>query len=200
MQHFIDYIIKNWVETIGTIASIIYILLSIRQSIWCWSFGIISAIAYIFVFFSAKFYATMGLQFYYVGISIYGWFFWLHGNRDINVKELPVDRLSKKLSFILLIISIGLFLVFSFVLRNFTDSPIPYWDAFTTSLSIVATWMIAKKILEHWIIWIVVDIVLIGLYIYQGLNITAFLFVVYTIMAVVGFIQWKNSGKKSELT
>jgi len=193
MQQILDYFIANRVETLGTIASLIYLFLSIKQNIWCWSFGIISAIAYIIVFFTAKFYATMGLQFYYVGISIYGWYFWLHGNKSNGTKDLPVVRLSKKLSYILLLISICLFIVIAFVLNNFTDSPIPYWDAFTTSLSIIATWMIAKKILEHWIIWVVVDIVSIGLYINQALNITVFLFVVYTIMAVVGFIQWKKS-------
>ena len=96
---------------------------------------------------------------------------------------------------LLLLIVLLLFLAIGYLLDNYTDSPIPYWDAFTTAGSIVATWMLTKKIIEHWILWVVIDIVSLGLYLHRGLFPTAVLFAIYTTMAVVGYIQWRRSMK-----
>ncbi len=79
------------------------------------------------------------------------------------------------------------------ILDKFTDSPIPYWDAFTTAVSFTATWMLARKILEHWILWILVDAVSMGLYLYRGLYPTLVLFTIYTTMAAIGYFEWKKT-------
>ena len=138
----------------------------------------------------------MGLQVYYIGISIYGWYHWIFGKSiKGNNSELPIIRL--KLNDIV-IYSAGfvvLYLSLYFLLLNFTDSTIPSWDSLATALSLIATWMLAKKILENWIIWIVADAICIAISIYKDLYFTAALFAVYTAMAYVGYLNWKKSMK-----
>jgi len=180
------------IEILGVISSILYLCFSIRQNIFLWPMGMISALLYIFVFYHSKFYADMGLNGYYFIISIYGWWFWARGSRGKG-EDLPVTRIGWVLASVLFVITVVVFLAIGIILRKFTDSPIPYWDAFTTAASITATWMLARKILEHWILWIIIDAVSMGLYLYRGLYPTLFLFAVYTTMAVIGFIQWKRS-------
>lgn len=188
-----NWIIDNWIEIFGAIAGIAYIYLSIKENILLWPVGLVTTIVYIYVFFVSKFYADMSLQVYYVFISIYGWYFWLKGKKDYKNDSLQISKLTKKLTFILFVITFVLFVVISQILVNFTDSPVPYWDAFTTAASIVATWMLAKKYLEQWLVWVVVDIVSLILYFWKGLYPTVVLFGVYTIMAVVGYYQWRKT-------
>ena len=196
IQYFFDWAIRNWVEILGTVLGIIYIFLSIKQNIFTWLTGLLTSVLYIYVFFVSKFYADMALQVYYVWVSIYGWWLWARGvNTNKGHEELPVIRLKKKLAGVLAIISILLWIGIYFVLKYFTDSPVPVGDAFTTALSIVATWMLARKIIEHWIIWVVVDFISLILYIYKGLYPTSVMFVVYTIAAIWGYFEWKKQLK-----
>jgi nicotinamide mononucleotide transporter len=183
----------HWEEVCGTISGLAYLYFSIRQSIWTWPLGLLSSALYVYVFFVSKFYADMGLQFYYVIISIYGWYAWLHGNGNTNQDgELKVSRTSVILWVKLFIVNLLLYLGIAYILLHFTDSPVPYWDSFTTALSIVATWMLARKKLEHWLLWVIIDSVSLGLYIYKGLYATVILFFVYTVMAGVGFRAWRK--------
>ena len=191
-----SWLYANYFEIIGTITSLIYLYLSLRKNILCWLFGIISSSIYIYVFFQSGFYADMGLNVYYVLISIYGWIIWAKGNRAKDDKsKLLVSRISLNLALVLLLVTAIIFVIIAIILTNFTDSQIPYWDAFTTAGSIVATWMLARKSIEHWIIWIVVDLVSIGLYIYKDLHTTSVLFLVYTTIAIFGYIKWKKDLK-----
>jgi len=196
LQNIFIWVVDHYIELLGTIFGLLYILFSIKQNIWCWPLGLISSIIYVAVFFSAKFYADMGLQFYYVFISIYGWYHWIYGGKTQNNQQLDVTKTSLKLSLLLFVLNIILFIIISFILINFTDSDIPYWDAFTTAASIIATWMLAQKKIEHWIIWVIVDIISLGLYLYKGLYATVFLFAVYTVLAFIGYSQWKKDLRK----
>jgi nicotinamide mononucleotide transporter len=184
-----NWIVDNIIEIIGTIAGLIFLYLEIKQNKWLWPVGLITSVMYIYVFFVAKLYADMSLQFYYVFISIYGWIVWSKGGSQ---KELPVTRLSKELFLILFGASMLIYAVISYILVAYTDGSIPYWDAFTTALSIVATWMLARKILEQWLVWVIVNAVSLGLYIYKGLYPTSVLFFFYTVLALVGYVQWKK--------
>jgi len=190
----LNWLIENYIEILGTLLSIAYLLLSIRQNILLWPMGILSAALYVIVFFQAKFYADMGLNVYYLLISIYGWVTWASAKNKTGVK-MPVKKLRglhlilAALTIILLFAGIGL------ILDNFTDSPLPYWDSLTTSASVVATWMLTRKYIEHWILWVVIDLISMGLYIYKGLYPTAVLFMIYTIMALVGYRQWNRELK-----
>ncbi len=180
------------VEIIGAVTGLIYLYFSIRQNIWLWPWGIITSLIYVYVFFNAKFYADMSLQFYYLGISIYGWFFWRSVQRSDRKKLSSVVRASSVEWIVFVSVTILLTWVFGYGLDNFTDSPLPFWDAFTTAGSVVATWMLARKYLEHWLFWIVIDIVSLGTYIYKGLYPTVVLFSVYSAMAAIGYFQWKK--------
>lgn len=187
----------NYVEILGAVLGLIYIFLSIRQNIYLWPVGLLTSALYIYVFFESKFYADMALQVYYVGVSIYGWYYWMKGNPE-QKNELPVVYTPRKLWLPLTVVSVVLFLFIAFVLKKYTDSPIPCGDAFTTALSLTATWMLARKYLENWLIWIVVDLVSFMLYAAKGLWATVVLFVVYTGMAVVGYYQWKHAMERTK--
>jgi nicotinamide mononucleotide transporter len=188
----LSWIETHYVEVLGVIFSILYLYFSIRQNILLWPMGIASAVLYMVVFYQSKFYADMGLNGYYVVISVYGWVLWKRG-KEKQESGLPVSRLGRKNAAVLLLITATAFVGIGMVLKEYTDSPIPYWDAFTTAVSFTATWMLARKILENWILWIIVDLVSMGLYLYRGLYPTLLLFGIYTTMAVIGYYKWLRS-------
>ena len=191
------WLIGNYVEILGVITSLIYLYFSVRQIIWLWPFGILSSALFIWIFFGSKFYADMGLQVYYLGVSVYGWYYWSRGEFSGQKGGRPVIRLGRILGMILLFVCLALWLSIVWILKSQTDSDVPWGDGFTTAVSIVATWMLARKILEHWLVWIIVDMVAACLYIYKGLYPTAFLYLVYSVIAVTGFIQWKKSMEET---
>ena len=192
MEVVIAYLQANWIELAGSVLSIIYLYLSIKQRVSLWIFGFLCSALYVVVFFQSKFYADMSLQFYYLGVSAFGWISWKAGKPE-NRKELPVKRTTPLSGAIILVIALVLYFLYYFILSEYTDSPLPKADAFTTALSIVATWMLARKMIEHWWLWIIVDSVSAGLYFYKALYPTAILFVIYTVMAIIGYRQWKKS-------
>jgi len=192
----VSWLQEHYVEILGVVFSVLYLLLSIRQNILLWPAGMISALLYMAVFFHSKFYADMGLNAYYFFISIYGWILWKKGGK--GKEERPVSRIGRRTALFLLAITALAFLGIAFLLKNYTDSPIPYWDALTTAMSFTATWMLARKILEHWIVWIVVDVISMALYLYRGLYPTMILFAIYTTMAVIGYIEWKKAQIPTE--
>lgn len=188
----IDWIQNHYIEIIGAITGLVFLYLEIKQNIWLWPVGIITSALYIYIFFATKFYADMSLQFYYLAVSVYGWWHWLYGGRGGKSGGLPIVRLKSGLAMVLLAITVAIFVLLVYVLINFTDSPVPYGDAFTTALSITATWMLARKILEMWWLWMLVNAVSLGLYIYKGLYPTSVLFFFYFTMSIVGYLQWKK--------
>lgn len=188
-----EYFINNWVEVVGAILSLIYLYLSIREKSALWVFGFLSSALYIFVFFESKLYADMSLNFYYLGVSIYGWINWHRKTGKEDDSVLPVTWITGKKQISEYVIGIlAVYLAYYLVLEFLTDSPIPVADSIVGALSIIATWMLAKKKIENWLVWIVVDAFAAGLYFYKGLYPTAVLFIVYTIMAGVGYYQWKK--------
>lgn len=192
MDKILNYIQVNWVEITGSILSLIYLYLSIKQKVSLWVFGFLASALYVIVFFDSKLYADMSLQVYYLVVSIYGWINWKRGKEE---KELPATVTTRKTWLQLALATIGIYFIYYFVLRYFTDSTIPKSDSVVGALSIIATWMLARKLIDNWIVWIVVDAFCVGLYLYKELYTTAGLFVVYTIMAIVGYFQWKKSIK-----
>ena len=196
MNEVIEWVLSHKIELGGTVFGLIYVWFSIRQSLLTWPVGIITSILYVWVFFDAKFYAMMGLQGYYILVSVYGWWSWHRGQSEGSGDDkLEVTFTDRRLWMKLLIIHLFLTLLMYLVLGK-TDSPLPFGDAFTTSLSIIATWMLAGKKIEHWLIWIFIDLVSAALYLYRDLYLTAFLFLVYTIMAGIGFYEWRKETSK----
>ena len=193
MNLIIDWISENYFELVASGLGFIAIFLQIRQNVWYWLVSIIMVSMYIYIYISAKLYADMSLQVYFLVISFYGWYMWLFGNtQNDQHSELRVSSASKKMMGVLMVVVLFLFFFITWILITFTNSDLPYWDSFTTSLSFVATWMLARKILENWLIWIIVDAVSVGIYVYKDLYPTAGLFLFLTILAFVGYTKWKK--------
>ncbi len=182
-----------WIEIFGVITGILYVILEVKQNKLLWPLGIITSLAYVYIFFSGKFYADMGLQVYYVLISIYGWYYWSRGGAKESKGELPVVRINRQQLILLVLTFVLAWAGIWFVLERYTDSTVPLGDSFTTALAIVATWMLTRKIIEQWFLWIIANVVSIALYIYKGLYPTVILYAVYAGMAVYGYLEWKKT-------
>lgn len=192
MELIIGWLQQNWFETTAAALGLIGIYLQIKQNPWYWFTAILMVLMYIVVFYQSKFYADMSFQFYYLAISVYGWIFWLSGKDKNNKKTLTTSALKPKGWLLSSLFSVVLFSLIYYILEKYTDSDVALGDAFTTALSFVATLLLARKILENWLFWIVVNFVSTGLYIYKGLYPTAILFFVLTVLAFVGYYQWKR--------
>ena len=189
----------NWetfLEYFGVITGLIYLFLEIKQHRAMWVLGFMTSLLYVFIFFFSKFYADMSLNIYYVVISIYGFFGWKQGieKEQKGTHEISYCHLKLPLAVVLLGVSLLLFWLGYYILSRWTDSPIAVGDAFTTALSIVATWMLARRILEQWWIWVVVNLVSAWLYYTRELYPTCFLFICYGVLAVLGWLNWKKKG------
>lgn len=199
MSQITEFFIANWIELAGFAAAVIYLFFSIRQNIWMWICGIATSALYIWVYANAALYADMGLQVYYLVISVYGWMVWLKGGLTQSKSLLPVKHVRPMLwgkLFAVHAVIYGAILAILLYLPaqlGVAESSLPYLDALTTSTAIVATWMVARKYLENWLIWIFIDALSAGMYIYKELWITSLLFAIYTIAAIVGYYSWKRS-------
>jgi nicotinamide mononucleotide transporter len=199
-NHFVHafvWVVKNYIEILATLTGFIYIFYSIKSDKLLWVFGFISSAIYVYVFLRSGLFADMGINFYYVVVSVYGWVHWTR-RKSASQKEIPISLTNSKEAIIICIATLGLFAIIVFILKNFTNSTVPYMDAFTSAASITATWMLARKMLENWLFWIVVDAISVGLCLIKGLYPTAILFLVYTVLACAGFFEWKKLWKKQE--
>lgn len=188
----------NYLEILGTIVGIIYLILEYRASIYLWIAGIIMPAIYIFVYFNAGLYADFGINIYYLLIAVYGWVMWKWGKKDESSGkeiELPITNMPLRLYPMLALVFIVAWFGIAFILVNYTNSDVVWLDSFTTALSIVGMWMLAHKYVEQWIAWIAVDVVSAGLYIYKDLHFTAGLYAFYAIIAIFGYLKWKRMMK-----
>ncbi len=180
----------NYLEIFGTIIGLLYLWLEYKASIYLWIVGIIMPAIYIFVYHNAGLYADMGINVYYLFAAIYGWIVWQKG--DSKKKELPIRRAPQRTYLPLTLVFIASFVLIGWVLIDYTDSTVPWLDSFTTALSIVGMWLLAKKYVEQWLAWIAVDVVSCGLYIYKGLDFTAVLYGLYSVIAIFGYYKWRK--------
>jgi nicotinamide mononucleotide transporter len=183
-------IAKRW-EVLAVITGIISVYLSTRENIWSWPTALVNVALYFVVFYETKLYADMGLQAVYFALSLYGWYEWLYGGE--NRTELRVSRTARSLGVRLAIIGIACAAILGTLLARFTDAALPYIDSATTSTSLVAQWMMTRKILENWAVWVAVDVVYIAMFIFKRLYLTAGLYAVFLVLAVMGYVQWKRS-------
>lgn len=177
-------------EYIGTLLGLIYLWLEYRANAWLWVVGIIMPAVYIVVYYQAGLYADFGINIYYVLAGLYGLWAWQFGqkeNKELPITRCPLNRFAAlSLAFIVLLAAIYVVLV------KFTDSNVPLADSFTTALSIVGMYMLARKYVEQWLAWIAVDAVCTVLYIYKELYATSALYALYTLIAIVGYRKWKQ--------
>ena len=180
----------NFLEIFGTIVGLVYLWLEYRASIYLWIAGIVMPAIYIFVYYKAGLYADFGINIYYLIAAIYGWFFWMWGHRkkksqqsaDASTgdkpKDLPIVHTPWKCYLPLFLVFIVAFIGIAWILIEYTDSNVPWLDSFTTALSIVGMWMLARKYIEQWFAWILVD--------------TSALYGLYSIIAIFGYFKWKK--------
>ena len=161
-----------------------------KENILVYPLGIINVLIYVYICYNSKLYAYAGINVFYAVMSAYGWYNWLRKNK--KDERIYISRL--KLPGILLYTAliIAFFFLLQFLLDRYTDSEIPSWDALTTSIYIIAMWLLAQKKIEHWLLWIAGDIISIGMFIWLNLYFSAFQFVVFTVIAVFGFIEWRG--------
>jgi len=191
LDQLVALTVANRWEILAVIFGIISVYLSTREHIWSWPTALVNVALYFIVFLEAKLYADMGLQVIYFALSLYGWYEWLYGGE--NRTELHVSRVTRSLGLRLLLIGLASAALLGTILARFTDASLPYLDSATTSTSLVAQWMMTRKILENWAVWVVVDVVYVGMFIFKKLYLTAGLYAVFLVLAVMGFIQWKRS-------
>ena len=183
-------------EIIGTIVGLAYLWLEYRASIYLWIASIIMPAIYMFVYYEAGLYADFGINIYYLGAAVYGWLVWKFGHNSENeTQEMPITHMPKRSWLKAGVVYVVAQFFIAWILINYTDSDVPWWDAFTTALSMVGMWMLARKYLEQWWVWIVVDVVCVGLYIYKELYFTAGLYALYAIIAIFGWLNWKKLMK-----
>mgnify|MGYP003295991384 CR=1 FL=1 len=187
----INWISQNWLELFGVATTVAYLILSIKQNAWLWVLGAVSSAIYMAIYFINKFYADMGLQAYYLVISIYGLKIWI-SHKSQNGKALAICKTTFRQWAPIIIVTVLIWGVLYWILSVFTDSPVPVGDAFTTALAITATWMLTRKMIEYWLIFIVADAVSVALYFNRDMQLTAMLYVIYTVMAVVGYLEWRK--------
>jgi nicotinamide mononucleotide transporter len=191
IDQLIALTIANRWEVLAVITGIISVYLSTRENIWSWPTALVNVTLYFVVFFEAKLYADMGLQVVYFVLSLYGWYEWLYGGE--NRTELHVSRTPRALGVRLLLIGVACAATLGTLLARFTDAALPYVDSATTSTSLVAQWMMTRKILENWAVWAVVDVVYVGMFLFKRLYLTAGLYTVFLVLAIMGYVQWKRS-------
>ncbi len=185
---------SSWLEYLSVAFNVAYIVLAARKSIWCWPMGILGSALGSWLFIEVKLYAEALLFAYYIVMGIYGWWSWGRAPvRDV------LDVRSASLSFHVKLCAAGYILsgCMYAVLVKFTDAQMPMLDAFTTAFSFLATWMVARKILENWIYWIAIDALTVYLYIARNLELYALLSLLYTGMAVYGYLQWRPKTQAS---
>jgi nicotinamide mononucleotide transporter len=192
----IDYLQQNWLENLGILTSLICIYLNTQQNVWGWFWAVISSAIYSVIFYQARLFSDMGLQGVFILLSMYGWYAWLFGSKEKTV--LSVSRIPSQLSFICL----GFFLIFTltsgYLFSQYSKASLPYLDSSLTAISLIATWMTARKYLENWLLWIFANIAYVGMYLYKGLNGTAVLYLLLIGLAVKGYRDWKISVNRDQ--
>jgi len=169
---------------------IAYLLLAMRESLWCWPAALISTSAFLIVFWRVNLLMETALQVYYIAMAIYGWWHWRHGGLKDSILTIRRWRLSQHALALLVVITLTL--ISGTLLSKQTDAALPYLDSFTTWGSIVTTWMVTQKILENWLYWLVIDAASLILYLDRELYLTAGLFLVYLVIVIFGFFAWRK--------
>jgi nicotinamide mononucleotide transporter len=178
-------------EIIGTVAGIAGVLLTVKKSVWCFPMGLVNVGLYAFLFFQSKLYADAALQVIYILLLAYGWMQW---NRPDVQKGFVVTRVSAKLWTKLAAVCIVSTFILGISFQTYTDASLPYLDSFLASMSLVAQWLVAKKKLENWLLWIAADLLYVGMYIYKDLYLTAALYIVFIGLAAAGYVEWKKKS------
>ncbi len=193
-------ILKDNIEntTLLEVVAVVFGLMSVwfakQEKILVYPTGIVSVLVYVYICFFAKLYADMGINAFYFVMSIYGWYNWSRIDKDDN--KTPITKNTLLQNIYNIIAAVGFFFILYYVLKNYTDSDVPIWDAVTTAIFIISMWLMALKRLENWTFWIVGNLISIPLYAYKGLVLTSFQYSVFLAIAIAGYISWNRALKQ----
>ena len=190
-----DFIIAHWLDIVTTVLGLAYILLEYKASIWMWAVGFAMQALGIVLYYQKGLYADCGMEFYYLAMTVYGYWKWIHGSA--SKEALPIRHFPRRLVLPWLLLIAMVWGIIYWLLVTFTNSNVPLADSFTTALSIVGIWALAHKYLEQWFIWIAVDVVTCALYFYKDIPFKASLYAVYVVIAVFGYIKWRRMMQAS---
>jgi nicotinamide mononucleotide transporter len=192
--HFIAWLRNNYIEVLGFITSLICVWLNIKANIWGWFWAIVSSAISAVFYYRLKLFGDMNLQFFFIVAAIYGWYQWKFGKKEQqNSSKLPITFLPKSVLPKVVLISLIGFVIVWYGLRQLKGDFVVL-DAITTTLSILATWLMARKYVENWVIWIVADVIYVGMYVQKNAQLYAILYAIFLFLAYKGFLEWKNKA------
>lgn len=178
-------------ELVSFALAVITVWLNIAQNHWAWLFSILSSLLYVAVFADARLYGDAGLQFVFVAVSVWGWYQWLRGGEQH--RPLQVSTLAARGWWLMALAWLAGWAVLSWFLRRYTDTDVPHMDGFLTAGSLVGQFLLSRKKLENWLVWIAVDVLYVGLYVYKHLTLTAMLYALFVLMAAAGWRSWRRT-------
>ena len=179
-------------EICAVILGLASVYLTTKENIWCWPTGLAMVVLYIIIFANVRLYSDMLENFIYIFLQIYGWWYWVYGNKKKKA-AVPVTRLKPRgIAFWLIVIAIGT-AGLSYIMATYTDAAIPFWDALTTVMSLTAQWLMGKKLIENWVLWVSVDVMALFIYSFKGLYMTTGLYALFLCLATSGLIKWRKS-------
>ena len=174
-------------EVVAVVLALIYVVLTIYQQRFCWVVAAASASLYIIIFWQVQLYLEAMLQVFYIVMAAYGWWFWSKEHDGITIHTWPLRQ-----HLIICAALAGATILVGFAMQRWTNAAAPYVDALTTLAALLTTWMVAQKLLENWLYWVVIDVISVGLYLHRDLTLTAGLFGIYVVLAVLGYRTWRS--------
>ena len=192
-----NFLASHWLDITTTALGLAYILLEYKASVWMWVVGFMMQALGIVLYYQKGLYADCGMEFYYLAMTVYGFIAWMR--HSTKKEDLPIRHMPQKTALAWLGIGLACWAAIYFILSRFTNSTVPVLDAFTTAFSIVGIWALARKYLEQWFVWIVVDVVTCGLYFYKDIPFKASLYGLYVVIAVMGYFKWRQMMNEGRL-
>ena len=190
------FLANHWLDILTTILGLAYILFEYRASVWMWTVGFMMQSLGIVLYYQKGLYADCGMEFYYLTMTVYGWWRWLRGTAGRT--SLPIRHFPRHLVLPWFTVVACVWMFVYWLLATFTDSNVPLADSFTTTLSILGIWALAHKYLEQWFVWIMVDVVTCVLYFYKDIPFKASLYCLYTVIAIFGYRKWRNLMRQGQ--
>ncbi len=185
----------TWIEVLGFVTGAVSVILAVRESAWNWLVGIANNVFFFLLFWKSKLYADALLQIVYAVISIYGWWNWVRGGSGNS--KLPISSTRKQTALLLFVLTALATGVMTYLLAEFSDSKVPFWDGITTALSLTAQFMLSRKLLENWWVWMTADVIYILLYCYKALYLTGFLYAIFFALCIAGYRGWHKTFKSA---
>jgi nicotinamide mononucleotide transporter len=191
LSHLYSNILNtSWLEVVAVVFGILSVWFARKENIWVYPTGIINVLIYVYLCYFAGLYADMGINAFYFVMSVFGWYNW--SRRDRNLHHVLISSLSiKGWSFFILLTAVAFGIIY-YVLTEFTDSTVPVFDSFTTALFIAGMWLMALNKIENWLFWILGDLLVIPLFAMKGLVFTSVQYIVFLVLAILGYIEWRK--------